>query len=311
MATDRLLPGPIPTPSSPWTGGISPPPLRGPGPRAEDLAPIFHNVLFGKDVVAPALKIIKLGATYLDYSRMRSLAKNLIELHIENHTYPRSCYTPEMIIDMLRASPELRVLTFTNLSVEFDNRPQPVELRNLNRLEFRGFPQSASHLFPLLRLPSLEVLCLGERRLATDLKTVSMTPVPAADNTIMTVLTSLFTSPADNPQYWRAGRLRELSLEYGHYPCTREVKKVLRLTRNVETIHMTSPIIFSILADPEILPNLWHWAVKSPIFCAPHPFSDILTDRRGLTLFVEGDLTQDGERLHNALKDIHRIVLRA
>jgi len=205
---------------------------------------------------------------------------------------------------MLRASPDLRVLTFTNLDIKFDTRPQSVELRYLNQLEFRGFPQSAMHLFPLLRLPPLEVLRLGECRL-TDPEAVTMTPAPAAGSTIMGALTNLFTSPADNPQCWRAGGLRELSSEYGHYPCTREVKKVLRLTRNIETLHMTSPIIFSILADPEILPNLWHWVVKSPILCAPHPFSDILTDRPGLTLSIEGDLTQDGERLHNALKDIY------
>jgi len=283
---------------------------RGANQEDEDMTPIFHNTVFGEDVVAPMLKIIKLGATYLDYSRMQSLAKNLIELHIENHTYPRTSYAPEMIIDMLRASPELRVLTFTNLNIEFDNRLRPVELQYLHRLEFRGFSHSAVHLFPLLRLPSLEALRLGERRPATNLETVTMTPVPAADSSIMRVLTSLFTSATDNPRCWRAGGLREFSLEYSHYPCVREVKKVLRLTRNVETFRMTSPVIFSTLADPEILPNLWHWVVKSPIFCAPHPFSDILADRPGVTLFVEGDLTQDGERLHNALKDAHRIVLR-
>lgn len=276
----------------------------------EDCTPIFHNVLFGKDVLAPNLKVLKLGATYFDYSRMRSLAKDLIELNLENHTYLRTSYAPEMIIDMLRALPGLRILTFTDINIEFDNRPRAVKLQYLNRLKFRGFPQNAMHLLPLLHVPSLEVLDLGESRLAADLETVTIPPVPAADRTITRVLMSLFTSPAGRPWGWKPGRLRELSLEYNHCPCVREVRRVLSLTRNVERLHVSSPIIFTILADPDILPNLWYWVVKSPMFRDPYPFSDILTDRPEVTLFVEGDLTQDGERLYNTLKDTHKIALR-
>ena len=75
---------------------------------------------------------------------------------------------------------------------------------------------------------------------------------------------------------------------------------------------MSSSIIFPILArNPEILPNLQHWVVKNSIFCDLYPISAILTGRPGVTLSVEGDLTEDGERLYNALKDTHIITLRA
>ena len=102
----------------------------------------------------------------------------------------------------------------------------------------------------------------------------------------------------------------ELSLEYTH--CRAQgVERLLRLTLNVETLHMSSSAIFPILANnPEILPNLRHWVVKSSIFCPPHPFSAILNDRPGVTLSVEGDLAQDSEHLYNALKDTHNITLR-
>ena len=181
-------------------------PDRGSSLEDEESTPIFHNASFGNDVtVAPVLKIIELGATYLNYSRMRSLTKNLIELHIENHTCPCTSYALEMIIDMLRASPELRTVTFTNLNIEFDNRPQPVELERLNWLEFRGFSQSAVHLFPLLRLPSLEVLRLGECRLTTDQGAVPSTiPTPAVDNVIslycVTVRILLGSLPNQQPR---------------------------------------------------------------------------------------------------------------
>ena len=275
----------------------------------EDLTRRFHNILFGDDVVAPMFKIIKLGATYFDYSRMQSLAKDLTELHFENHTYPRTSDIPEIIIDVLRASSRLQVLTFTSLDVEFNHWPQPVELHHLRRLEFRGTPRSALNLLSLLRVPSLEILRLGECRFVADLETATALLAFAADTTI-TVLLGFFTSPAGTRWYWRAGGLMELSLEYTH--CRAQgVERLLRLTLNVETLHMSSSAIFPILANnPEILPNLRHWVVKSSIFCPPHPFSAILSDRPGVTLSVEGDLTQDSEHLYNALKDTHNITLR-
>ena len=276
--------------------------------EGEDLTPRFHNILFGKDTIAPMLKTVRVGATYFDYSRMRSLAKDLAELHFENHTYPPTSDVPEVIIDMLRASPGLQILTLTSLDVHFDNQPQPVELRYLKRLEFRGFPQNATHLFSLLRVPSLEVLVLGECRFAAE-ETVTMPPVFAA-NSMMRTLIGFFTSSANSPWCWRAGGLRELSLEYGRCSA-REVGRLLRQTTNVETFRMSSPAIFSVLANnPGILPNLRHWVVKSSIFCAPHPFSAILTDRPGVTLSVEGDLTRDGEWLYDTLKDVHSVTLR-
>ena len=266
----------------------------------------FRNILFGKDTAAPMLKIIKLGATYFDYSRMRSLAKDLVELHLENHTYPPTSDVPEMIIDMLRASPRLQVLTVTSLNMQFNNWPQPVELRDLERLEFRGFPQNAEHIFSVLRVPSLKVLVLGRCRFAAE-ETVTMPPVFAANST-MRILIDLFTSSANSPWCWRAGGLRELSLEYSRCSA-REVVRFLRQTSNVETFHASSPAMLHVLANnPGILPNLRHWVVKSSIFCAPRPFSAILTDRPGVTLSVEGDLTRDGERLHDTLKDTHNII---
>jgi len=75
---------------------------------------------------------------------------------------------------------------------------------------------------------------------------------------------------------------------------------------------MSSSTIFPILAqNPEILPNLQHLIVKSSIFRDLYPISAILTDRPGLALSVEGDLTQDGELIYNALKDTHNIIIRA
>ena len=284
-------------------------PGRGTNREDEDLAPRFHNILFGKNAVAPMLDTVKLGATYFDYPRMQSLAKDLIELHFENHTYPRTSNVPETIIDLLRASPMLQVLTFTSLNVQFDNWPQPVELQYLRQLEFRGIPQSAMHLLSLLRVPSLEVLYLGECRFAASPEAVTMPLLFTAELT-MRILIGFFTSPPDMRWYWRAGGLRELSLEYEHC-LAQEVKRLLRLTLNVETFRMSSSAFFPVLADnPEILPNLRHWVVKSSIFCDPYPFSAILTDRPGVTLSVEGGLTQDGERLYDILRHTHNVTLR-
>lgn len=79
----------------------------------------------------------------------------------------------------------------------------------------------------------------------------------------------------------------------------------LRSTPNVETFHMSCSTIFPILVDnPEILPNLQHLAVKISIFCEHYPFSTTLTNRSSVTLSVQGDFMQDGERLYNAL-DTH------
>ena len=274
-----------------------------------DMTLRFHNVLFGKDVVAPMLKTVRLGATYFDYSRMGSVAKDLVELHFENHTYPRTSDMPEMIIDLLRASPGLQVLTLTSVDVFFSilNLPRPVELQHLRRLEFRGFPQNA-YLLYLLRIPSLEVLYLGDCRFAAD---PTMPPVYHAANRTMRMLVDLFTSPANARWYGVAGGIRELSLEYNHCRAE-EVQSILELTLNVETFHMSSPAIFPILADKrKFLPNLQHWVVKSSTFCDSYPFSIILTDRPGVALSIKGDLTQDGERLYNALKDTHNITLCA
>ena len=276
----------------------------------EDLTPRFHNILFGNDIIAPMLKIVRLGATYFNYSRMQSLAKGLTELHLENHTYPRTSDVPGMIIDMLRASPMLQVLTFTSLNVQFNNWPQPVELRYLKRVEFRGTAQNALYLLSLLCVPSLEALVLGECRFVADLETSTTSLAFAADSTIK-VLISFFTSPANSRWYWRAKGLKELSLAYSH--CRAEgVERLLRLAPNVKTFYMSSSAIFPTLANnPEILPGLRHWIVKSSIFCAPHPFSAILADRPGVTLFVEGDLTQEGAHLYDALKNTYNITLRA
>ena len=272
--------------------------------EAENTTPRFHNALFGEDVVAPMLNTVRLGATYFDYSRMGSVAKDLVELHFENHTYPRTSDMPEMIIDLLRASPGLQVLTLTSVDVFFSNWPQPVELQHLRRLEFRG-PPHYTNLLSLLRVPSLEVLYLGECRFAAD---ATMPPVYAANQT-MRMLVDFFTSPANTRWYWMAGGIRELSLEYNHC-LAREVQRILSLTLNVETFHMSSPAIFPILADNlEILPNIRRWIVNSSIFYDSHPFSTILTRRPGVTLSIKGDLTQDGERLYNVLKDNHNITL--
>jgi hypothetical protein len=284
-------------------------PGRGTDREDEDLAPRSHNVLFGKNAVAPMLDTVKLGATYFDYSRMQSLAKDLVELHFENHTYPRTSDVPEMIIDLLRASPMLQVLVLTSLNLQFNHLPQAVELRNLRRLEFRGIPRSAIHLLPLLRVPSLEVLCLGECRFGADSDTIA-TSLFAAGLT-MRVVVSLFTSPPNTRGDWRARGLRELSLEY-EYCRAEQAERLLRLTLNVETFHMSSSAFFPILADnPEILPNLQHWVVKSSIFCDLYPFSAILTDRPGLALSVDGGLTQAGERLYETLGRTRNVTIRA
>ena len=276
--------------------------------EGENLTPRLHNFLFGEDAVTPMLKIVKLGATYFNYSHMRSLVKDLSELHFENHTYPRTSDAPEMIIDMLRASPRLQVLTFASLDVKFNNWLQPVELHHLKRLEFRGNPRNAENLFPLLRVPSLEVIRLGECRFAAE-KAVTM-PVYVADET-MRILINSFTGLANDRRYWKAGGLKELSLEYDHC-LPRDLERLLRLTPNVETFRVYSSEIFPVFTNnPRILPNLRHWVVKSSIFCALHPFSAILTDRPGVTLSVEGDLAQDSEHLYNTLKDTHNITLRA
>ena len=273
----------------------------------EASTPRFHNTLFGKDVVAPMLNIVKLGATYFDYSSIRSIAKDLIELHFENHTYPRTSDVPEMITDLLRASPRLQVLTLTSVNLQFDNFPSPVELLYLRQLEFRGLPRNVD-LLSLVRVPALEVLYLGECRFAASLGSAVL-PSPFTAVLTLGALTGFFTSPENSRWYWRAGGLRELSLEYTHC-LAREAKRFLRLTVNVETLRTSCSAILLILANhPEILPNLQRLVVKSSIFHDPYLFSVILTNRPGVTLSVEGDLTLDGERLYNTLKGTHNIIL--
>lgn len=270
----------------------------------EDLTPRFHNVLFGRDTFAPKLYTIKLGATYFDHSRMWSLANNLVELHFGNHTYPPSSDVPQRIVDLLRESPNLQVLTLTSMNVQLTNLPAPVELSRLRRLEYRGFPHVAMQLLSLLRVPALEVLDLGECSFAAspDLY-YAMPPIFVANQTLR-ILVSLFTNSA-NRQYWRAGGLKELSLEYNRC-LEREAKRFLRLTRNVDTLHVSCSAILSVLANnPEILPNLRHSVVKSSIFCDNRPFSTILKNRPGLTLSVEGNLTPV---LYDALEDTTRDI---
>ena len=63
-----------------------------------------------------------------------------------------------MIVDLLRASPKRRVLTFVGLSIRFIDWPQPVELQYLRELEVRGFSQGAMNLLSLLRAPGWEAL---------------------------------------------------------------------------------------------------------------------------------------------------------
>ena len=275
----------------------------------EDPSPRFHNILFDEDVVAPVLNVIKLGATYLDYFRMRSLAKDLVELHVENHTYPHASDVPNMIIDLLRASPRLQVLVLASLNIQFITWPRHVELPHLRRLEFRGFPNNALHLLSLLRVPELEVLCLGGCRFAADPGPNTIPPIFAADET-MRFMIGFFVSPENARWYWRAGGLKELSLEYSQC-LPREVTRLLRLTRNIETFHMSCPAIFSVLIEnPGILPNLRHLVVNASIFYdTSNPYSAILANRPGVTFSVKGVLTQDGELFYNALKDTLDITL--
>ena len=276
--------------------------------REEVSAPRFHNILFGKDVVAPKLNIVKLGATYFDHSSIRSIAKDLVELHFENHTYPRTSDVPEMIIDLLRASPRLQVLTLTSVNLQFDNFPSPVELRYLRKLEFRGLPRNVV-LLSLVRVPALEVLYLGECRFAAGPGSAVLPSLFTAELTLRALI-GFFTSPENSRWYWRAGGLRELSLEYTHCSVAREAKRFLRLTVNVETLRTSCSAILPILANhPEILPNLQHLVVKSSIFYDWDLFSVILTNRPDVTFSVEGDLTPDGERLYNTLKGTHNITL--
>ena len=275
----------------------------------ENPSPRFHNLLFGKDVVAPVLNVIKLGATYFNYSRMRSLAQDLVELRIENHTYPRTSDVPETIIDLLRASQRLQVLILASLNVQFITWPRHVELPRLRRLEFRGSHRSAMHLLSLLRVPALEALCLGSCRFAADPGPDMIPPTFAADETMRFVI-GFFVSPENARWCWRAEGLKELSLEYSQC-LPREVTRLLRLTINVETFHMSCPDIFSVLTEnPGILPNLRHLVVNASVFYDPsNPYSAILANRPGITFSVKGVLTKDGELLYNALKDTLDITL--
>jgi hypothetical protein len=274
----------------------------------EGLTPRLHNLLFSKDLVAPMLHTVRFGATYLDYSQMRSIVKDLVELHFENHTYPPTSDVPEMIIDLLRASPSLQTLTLANLNMKFTNQPEPVELPCLRRLEFSGYPDDAMYLLSLLRVPALEVLHLGEPGFVGNARPLAMPPRYVANET-MRIMILFFTIP-EIRGYWRASSLREISLGYGD--CVpREVERLLRLASNVETFRVSCAEMLPVLVEKrEILPNLRHLVVKSSTFCGPDLFSEILTLRPGVTLTVEGELTQDGKRLYNALKDTCNVVLR-
>lgn len=273
----------------------------------EDPSPRFHNLLFDKDVTAPMLNIVKLGATYFDYSRARSLVQDLSELHLENHTYPRTSDAPGAIIKLLQASPNLEVLVLASLNLQFTTWPGCVELPHLRRLEFRGFCQSNEHLLSLLRMPALEVLFLGLCRFAVDPGPNTILPLYAANGT-MDFVYWYFVSPASTQGCW-AGGLKELSLEYGQCH-ERQVMRLLELTTNVSTFHMACSVIFDILVDnPGILPNLRHLVVDTSIFRNTHPLYAILKNRPSVTLGIKGDLTQEGERLYNDLKDTHDITL--
>ena len=273
----------------------------------ENTSPRLHNLFFGKNVVAPKVNVVKLGSTY---SQMRPLARDLVELHVENDTYPRTSDVPEieMIIDLLRASPRLRVLVLSTLNVEFVTWPRHVKLPQLRRLEFRGYHCNVMHILSLLHVPALEALCLGLCRFVADPGPNTIPPLYAADKTIRFMIWS-FRSP-ENAPWWRAEGLKELSLEYSQCQ-PREVSKLLRLTRNIETFQVSYPALLDILIDnPEILPNLRHLVVNISVFCDPDLFSAILDNRPGVTLSVRGDLTQGGERLYNSSKDTHDIALR-
>jgi hypothetical protein len=276
----------------------------------EGLTPRFHNPLFGKDLVAPMLHTIKFGATYIDYSQMRSIVKNLVELHFENHTYPPTSPVSEMIIDLLRASPSLQTLTLASMHVQFPGQPTPVELPHLSRLEFRGYPDDALSLLSLLRVPALEVLHLGESRFGANVGPgqLAMPPRYVANETMRTVIL-FFTMIPEIRQYWRASGLREISLDYSD--CVpREVERLLRLAPNVETFRVSCAKMLPVLVEKrEILPNLRHLVVKSSTFCDPDLFSQILALRPDVTLTIEGELTQDGKRLYHALKDTDNVVL--
>ncbi|KAF9778235.1 hypothetical protein BJ322DRAFT_1025308 [Thelephora terrestris] len=228
--------------------------------RLMTMRPAFHNCLFGREAIAPVLNIIKLGATYIDYSRMRLLVKDLVELHFENYSYPHTSDAPEAILDLLRASPRLQVLTLVGLNTEFVSWPGPVELQHLRQLEFRGSPQDTLKILSLLRLPGLEVLLLGE---CPSAESVTM-PLHSIANFTMGIMIALFKDPGNRLWHWRAA-----SANCGN--------------------------IFPILVDnPEILPNLQYLIVKGSIFCECYPFSAILASRPDVMLFVEGGLTQDG-----------------
>ena len=254
------------------------------------------------------VNVVKLGSPY---SRIRPFARDLVELHVENDTYTRTSDVPEieMIIDLLRASPRLRVLVLVSLNIEFTfiTWPRPVNLPRLRVLELRGFHNNVIKVLSLLRVPALETLCLGLCRFEPDPGPKATPPLHVANKTIKSIIWS-FRTP-ENAPWWRAGGLKELSLEYGQCHL-QEVTKLLRLTTNVETFHVSCPAILDILIDnPEILPNLRHLVVNTSIFCDPDLFSAILANRPGVTLLVRGDLTQV-RRLYNSSKGTHDIALR-
>ena len=261
---------------------------------------VFHNVLFGREVFAQRLHVIKVGAAYLDFPQMQSLARNLVELELENHRYPHTPGILEEIADLLRASPSLRTLIFVSIHLESGpaNTPQPVVLQELEQLEFRGCPRDASSLLSLLRVPSLKGLLLGECtcRDGEHGSSAGMT-TPIVDN--------LFTNPPN-----QAGGLSQLSLEYND--CPGEILETfLEHTSGIETFRTSCPTALPILAqNPSILPGLRHLFLNKTIFYNLYPDFLAILDRPDITLCVEGHLTSNGKKLYDTLKARYKIEHR-
>lgn len=259
-------------------------------------AGVYH-VLFGREVPSPLLWIIRPGATYRRYSQMQSLAHNLVELHFGGPTNSHTLGTLGDIVDLLRASPKLQVLTFFNTSLERTNstnrpQPEPVKLQDLSRLGFRGCPEDTRDLLSLLHVPGLEKFLLGKLSGSQDSTGSSTT-------TAMRSVTEGFMRPPNQVE-----KLGALLLEYDE--CQEATMRMfLEFTPGVEIFCTSSPTALPILAnDLNILPALRHFVVKSSIFCGANSntFSTILTHRPEVKLYVEGDFMQDGERLYSTLR---------
>lgn len=270
-----------------------------------------YKVLFGREVSSPLLWIIRLGATYRRCSQMRSLAHNLVELHFWGTTNSHTQDTLGDIVDLLRASPRLQVLTFINIHLERTNPtnpPQPVNLQDLRRLGFRGGIEVTRDLLSLLRVPGLEKFHLGKCPFGAG----------SQDSAVLSTTIALWWAKERFMVPNQPGNLGELFLEYDE--CQEEtMREFLMSTPGVEIFCTTSPTALPILARANnllnILPALRHFIVKSSIFYGANgdafstdAFSTILTRRPGVTLYIDGGFVQDGEDLYNTLRLRHKVM---